>query len=164
VQAHSAGSTTGGKEKPMTLLTLPPGAGRTFGPGLTAKLEFGQSPDFSVFLGELEPRSDGPPPHVHRIYDEAFYVLAGSVQFMSDGTSLDCPAGSFVFVPRGTPHGFANPSVAAASVLVVTTAPAIQLVERGEELLDKDGRPIDPEAFLALFASHESEILNFPPR
>jgi quercetin dioxygenase-like cupin family protein len=146
----------------MTLLTLPPGAGRGFGPGLTAKLEYGRSPDFSVFQGDLEPRSAGPPPHVHRVYDEAFYVLAGSVRFTSDGTSQDCPAGSFVFVPRGSAHGFANPSASPASLLVVVTARAIELVERAEALMDDDGRPVDSEAFLALFAGHETEILGPP--
>lgn len=147
----------------MTLLTLPPGAGRRFGPGLTAKLELGRSPDFSVFQGDLEPRSDGPPPHVHHAYDEAFYVLAGSVRFLSDGTSQDCPTGSFVFVPRGSAHGFSNPSAVPASLLVVVTARAIDLVERAEALLDDDRQPVDGEALLALFADHESEILGPPP-
>lgn len=147
----------------MTLLTVPPGAGRGFGPGLTEKLEFGRSPDFSVFQGDLEPGSQGPPPHVHRVYDEAFYVLAGSVRFTSDGQSEDCPAGSFVFVPRGSAHGFANPSEMPASLLVVVTARALQLVERAEALMDH-GRPIDGEALLALFADHDTEVLGPPPR
>jgi quercetin dioxygenase-like cupin family protein len=145
------------------MLTLRPGDGRTFGPGLTAKLEYGQSPDFAVFRGELPPRSDGPPPHLHRIYDEAFYVLAGSVLFTSDDTSQECPAGSFVFVPRGSVHGFANPAATAASILVVTTARAIQLVERAYELMDDNGRLVDVAALSALFASHDSEILGSPP-
>jgi quercetin dioxygenase-like cupin family protein len=148
----------------MTLLALPPGAGRRFGPGLTAKLDYGRSPDFSVFQGDLEPRSDGPPPHVHRGYDEAFFVLAGSVRFTSDGTSEDCSAGSFVFVPRGSAHGFANPTELPASLLVVVTARAIELVERAEALVDEHHRPVDGEALLALFAEHESEILSLPPR
>ena len=146
----------------MTLLTLRPGVGRTFGPGLTAKLEFGQSPDFAVFEGELPPGSDGPPPHVHRIYDEAFYVLAGSVLFTSDGISEECPAGSFVFVARGSAHSFANPATATARVLVVTTPRAIQLVESGEELLAHDGPP-DLAALQALFASHDTELLGPAP-
>jgi uncharacterized cupin superfamily protein len=116
-----------------------------------------------MFQGDLAPLSDGPPPHVHRIYDEAFYVLAGSVRFSSDGTSQDCPAGSFVFVPRGSAHGFGNPSAEPASLLVVVTARAIQLVEHAEELLSRDRQPVDGEALLDLFADHESEILGSPP-
>ena len=147
----------------MTLLTLRPGDGRIFGPGLTAKLEYGQSPDFAVFEGELPPASDGPPPHVHRIYDEALYVLAGSVTFSSDGNSQQCPAGSFVFVPRGSAHSFANPEATSARVLVVTTARAIQLVERAETLISHDGAPVDVAAVQALFASHDSELLGPAP-
>jgi quercetin dioxygenase-like cupin family protein len=147
----------------MTLLTVPPGEGRSFGPGLTAKLEYGQSPDFAVFQGELPPRSDGPAPHVHEHYDEAFYVLSGSVLFTSDGTDQECAAGAFVFVPRGTAHGFANPAATSASVLVVTTAKAIQLVEQGYALMDGDGRPVDVVALQTLFASHDSQILGPTP-
>jgi oxalate decarboxylase/phosphoglucose isomerase-like protein (cupin superfamily) len=90
-------------------------------------------------------------------------VLAGSVRFMSDGVTQDCPAGSFVFVPRGSAHGFANPSAAPASLLVVVTARAIQLVERAEALVNVDSGSVDGEALLALFAAHESEILGPPP-
>jgi quercetin dioxygenase-like cupin family protein len=149
-------------EELMTLLALRPGDGRLFAPGLTAKLEYGRSPDFSVFESELPPESDGPPPHVHRIYDEAFYVLAGSVLFTSGGNGEECPAGSFVFVPRGTAHGFANPAATAARVLVVTTARAIQLVERAQELIAQGG-PVDVAAVQALFASHDSELLGAAP-
>jgi quercetin dioxygenase-like cupin family protein len=149
-------------EEFMTLLTLGPGHGRTFGPGLTAKLEYGKSPDFAVFEGEIPPRSDGPPAHVHRSYDEAFYVLAGSVVFTSDGISEECPAGSFVFVARGSAHHFANPATTAARVLVVTTPRAIRLVERAEALLDQDGPP-DLAALQALFASHDTELLGPAP-
>jgi quercetin dioxygenase-like cupin family protein len=147
----------------MTLLTLRPGDGRVFGTGLTAKLEYGQSPDFAVFEGELPPGSDGPPPHVHRMYDEAFYVLAGSVRFSSDGSSQQCPTGSFVFVPRGAAHSFGNPAATSARVLVVTTARAIQLVERAEALVGHDAAPVDVAAVQALFASHDSELVGPSP-
>jgi len=147
----------------VTLLTLPPGGGRRFGPGLTAKLELGQSPDFAVFEGALLPESMGPPPHVHRNYDEAFYVLDGSVQFLSDAAPQVCAAGSFVFVPRGTVHGFTNPAVAPATVLVVTTPRAIELVERTYDFFDDQGRPTDVEAIQALWARHDTEVAGPPP-
>ena len=147
----------------MTLLTIPPGAGRRFGPGLTAKLEFGQSPDFAVFEGALPPESMGPPPHVHRNYDEAFYVLDGSVQFISDLAPRVCGTGSFVFVPRGSVHGFANPAAAPATMLVVTSPRAIELVERTYDLFDDQGRPTDVDAIQALWASHDTEIVGPPP-
>jgi hypothetical protein len=94
----------------MSVHILPPRGGRSFGPGIRAKIEYGQSGDFAAFESELPPTWDGPPPHVHRSYDEAFYVVDWAVAFLCDGTVRDCPGGSFVFVPRGVVHGFSNPA------------------------------------------------------
>lgn len=142
----------------MSVQTLPPGAGRRFGSGITIKVDTGQSPDFVVMESELPPRWAGPPPHVHRAYDEAFYVLDGPVTFAVDGASRDWPAASFVFVPRGAPHGFANPGSRTAKVLIVATPGALQLVEGIYELMDEHGS-FDIEQMLALYARHDSEIL-----
>lgn len=43
-------------------------------------------------------------PHVHREMEEAFYVLEGTFTFTLDGTEVAARPGSFVLVPRGTPH------------------------------------------------------------
>ena len=48
---------------------------------------------------------NGPPPHYHA-WEEAFYVLKGSVNFTCEGKPYNCPAGTFVYVPAGTVHGF----------------------------------------------------------
>jgi quercetin dioxygenase-like cupin family protein len=47
----------------------------------------------------------GPPPHSHD-WDECFYVLRGGVEFLCEGRSHLCLAGTLVHVPRGTVHGF----------------------------------------------------------
>src|SRR3954471_17916635 len=49
---------------------------------------------------------DGPPLHTHAHEDEAWYVIAGTLRFRLGETLSEAPAGSFVFVPRGTPHCF----------------------------------------------------------
>ncbi|HEX2288732.1 MAG TPA: cupin domain-containing protein [Pseudonocardiaceae bacterium] len=145
----------------MSAHVLPSGGGRTFGPGINVKIEYGQSDGFAVFESELPPASDGPPPHLHRVYDEAFYVIAGNVAFSVDSDTRDCPTGSFVFVPRGVAHGFANPAGEPARILVITSPGAIQLVEAIYDLLSRGGPP-DFEAMAALYASHRSEILGAP--
>jgi mannose-6-phosphate isomerase-like protein (cupin superfamily) len=48
----------------------------------------------------------GPPLHVHRGAEESFYVLEGRYVMHIDGRDFDCHAGSFVYIPRGTPHTF----------------------------------------------------------
>lgn len=53
-----------------------------------------------------EPPGFGPPLHVHRDCAEAFYVLEGEYVMYLDEREVVCPAGSFIFVPRGARHGF----------------------------------------------------------
>ncbi len=51
---------------------------------------------------------EGPPLHVHRDRDETIYVLDGRFRVKLAGNLVDAPAGSFVFIPRGTPHTWQN--------------------------------------------------------
>lgn len=125
----------------MPAFVIPSGGGRAFIPEGKVKLELGQSPDFAILESELPAEWEGPPPHVHRIYDEAFYVLDGAVVYVLDGEPRTCSAGSFVFVPRGVAHGFSNPEEAPARILVITTPAAIQLVEGATSLMGLPGPP-----------------------
>lgn len=142
----------------MSVQTLPPDSGRRFGPGITVKVDSGQSRDFIAFESELPPGWAGVPPHVHEAYDEAFYVLDGSVTFAVDGTAREWLAGSFVFVPRGAAHGFANPGASTAKVLIVATPGALQLVEEIYQLMDEH-ESFDIDQMMALYARHHSQIL-----
>jgi mannose-6-phosphate isomerase-like protein (cupin superfamily) len=47
-----------------------------------------------------------PPAHVHRMRDEGFYILDGSFSFTLAERDVEVGVGSFIFVPRGTRHGF----------------------------------------------------------
>jgi quercetin dioxygenase-like cupin family protein len=58
--------------------------------------------------------------HVHVGEDEMFYVLAGELSGWCDQLSWVARAGSFVFVPRDCPHGFAVTSAEPARALVIT--------------------------------------------
>lgn len=51
------------------------------------------------------------PAHVHPHMDESFYVLSGTLELNLARDKRTLPAGSFVFIPRGTPHaqGSAGP-------------------------------------------------------
>lgn len=57
----------------------------------------------------LAPHAEGPPQHRHAEHDEGFYVVAGTARFTVGDTSHEAPAGTWVTVPAGTPHAFANP-------------------------------------------------------
>jgi hypothetical protein len=57
-------------------------------------------------LEATEPPGFGPPIHIHDDAAEAFYVLEGAYFMHLDGEERHCPAGSFIFIPAGVPHGF----------------------------------------------------------
>jgi quercetin dioxygenase-like cupin family protein len=46
------------------------------------------------------------PYHVHHTEDEALYVLEGELTFVCNGNKAVREAGSYIFLPRGVPHGF----------------------------------------------------------
>src|SRR5688572_5678908 len=48
----------------------------------------------------------GPPLHVHRDAAESFFVIEGAYRMHVDGRDFDCPAGSFIHVPKGVVHTF----------------------------------------------------------
>jgi mannose-6-phosphate isomerase-like protein (cupin superfamily) len=61
----------------------------------------------------------GPPPHVHHEHDEGFFILDGSFSFVLGTKEFEAPQGSFVFVPRGTRHGFVPTAGARALLFIV---------------------------------------------
>ncbi|MCM0613000.1 cupin domain-containing protein [Marinobacter sediminum] len=61
-----------------------------------------QGQEFTFQSGES---GMGPPPHSHD-WDEAFFVLKGSVDFTCEGKLETCPPGTLVFVPGGAVHSF----------------------------------------------------------
>jgi quercetin dioxygenase-like cupin family protein len=59
----------------------------------------------------------GPPLHVHREQDEILYTLDGRFRIRLDDDVHDAPAGTFAFIPRGTPHTWQNVGDAPARFL-----------------------------------------------
>jgi mannose-6-phosphate isomerase-like protein (cupin superfamily) len=88
------------------VIFLRPGEGRVIpGPeGLTLKASGEQTGGSIGFLEGRTPPGFGPPRHIHHHSDELFYVLEGEFQFLLGEWLVHAPAGSFVFIPRGTVH------------------------------------------------------------
>jgi quercetin dioxygenase-like cupin family protein len=59
----------------------------------------------------------GPPPH-HHPWDEAYYVVLGTVRFTLDGREQLFKAGDFIYAPGGTVHGFQGASPEPARILI----------------------------------------------
>ncbi len=73
---------------------------------MTVKADAGRTAGVVSVLEADEPPGFGPPVHVHHDTAEVFYVLEGEYVMYLDDREVVCPAGSFVFIPVGAPHGF----------------------------------------------------------
>ena len=72
--------------------------------------------------------------HVHADEDEMFYLLEGEIEVFCGERRWTVGPGSFVFVPRGQPHGFTVTGAGPARALVITgpSRLAAQIAARGE--------------------------------
>jgi len=113
----------------------------------------------TVFENTVAP-NEGPPMHVHAAEDEAWYVLEGTLRFSLDGDVRVAPAGSFVFVPRGTPHCFENPGDQPARMLVIFTPSGMEkFFDRFAALPDDE---VDPGAFRSIGRDVGMEVVGPP--
>ena len=62
--------------------------------------------DGQEFTFQSGAEGTGPPPHSHD-WDEAFFVVKGSINVVCGETRETCSTGTLVFVPAGTVHSFA---------------------------------------------------------
>lgn len=105
----------------MEAVVLLPGEGEHIEVG-TISIELKATADmtggaFSISETTLPAGMAGPPPHVHERLTDTFYVLEGSLRVQVGSRELTAPAGSFVLVPPGVAHTFANDGVKPARFL-----------------------------------------------
>ena len=145
-------------------LSVGPGEGKTVqGPAggpLTFKVRGEQTNGtLTVFENIIAP-ADGPPLHAHANEDESWYVLEGELRFRLDQELHDAPAGSFIFVPRGTPHCFQNSGEQDARILVMFTPAGMErFFDRFAAL---GAGPPDPGAFKSIGGEVGMEVLGPP--
>ncbi|SMC56596.1 cupin domain-containing protein [Moheibacter sediminis] len=69
--------------------------------------------DGQLLMGTTLPGSikfkGGPPLHIHKLQDEIFFVVSGEFLIQLDKQIFTAKTGDATFIPRGTPHTFANP-------------------------------------------------------
>lgn len=75
------------------------------------------TPRFNVSVIDMAPGRDGPGAHVHKDEDDSFYILEGEITFGVGGEEVVASAGTFVLVPPGVEHTFANRSSEPARIL-----------------------------------------------
>jgi mannose-6-phosphate isomerase-like protein (cupin superfamily) len=62
-----------------------------------------------------------PLPHLHRKYDETIFGVDGSTTWTLDDKPHEVRPGTTLFIPRGTPHSYANPTHIPGRVLCLQT-------------------------------------------
>lgn len=81
---------------------------------------------YAVVEWEHEASTPGPPLHIHDREEEAFYVLNGTVRVVVGDEPTEAGAGSFVLIPRGTPHTFSVTGDVAARLLIILSPPGYE--------------------------------------
>ena len=143
---------------------LRPGEGRQIDLGgfrMTVKATGEQTADGFTLLEAEEPPRFGPPMHIHHDCAEAFYVLDGEyVIFLGDREEA-CPAGSFIYIPARTPHGFRVGEVASRKLNFYIPAAMVgyfddlsAAIARGEA---------DPEVLGDIAATYAVEVIGPVP-
>ena len=152
---------TAGDEK--ELVVLPDGGSRFSGPQgreaditeiLARREQTGGA--LGLFRQIIAPKS-GPPTHIHRANDEFFYIVSGEFKFKLGDRVVSIPAGSIVFVPRGTAHTFEN----------IGTEPGVLLVgvtPGGLEQMFAERQSVDSETERRLMKMHSMELVGPPLR
>ena len=75
------------------------------------------SPRFNLSIITMAPGREGPDLHDHDDEDDAFYVLEGEIVFILGDEELTAAPGTFVLVPPGVMHTFANRTKEPARIL-----------------------------------------------
>ena len=83
--------------------------------------------------------------HRHNHTDEAFYVLDGVLTVNISGKSSEYPAGSYVLVPRGTPHAQGNRGKVPARILLTMTPGGLERSFKDRVELFKTVKPTDAD-------------------
>ena len=78
---------------------------------------------YSMVEWASEPGAPGSSVHIHRMTDEAFYVLEGTFGFQVGEHTVEGSAGTFVSAPKGTKHAFWNQGATLARMLVTMSPP-----------------------------------------
>ena len=113
----------------------------------------------SVFE-ELVPVGAGTPLHIHRTSDEVIHVLAGELTIKLGIHVTIIGAGTWVFIPRTTSHGWKNRGQAPVrAAFVFTPSDGAKFFEE-LRLLTQPIPSIDPEALEALCKSHGYELVS----
>jgi len=140
-----------------------PGEGRSIDLGefgMTVKASADETAGAVSVLEAEEPPGFGPPIHVHHDSAEAFYVLEGEYVMYLEDREVVCPAGSFIFIPRGARHGFKVGNVQSRNLNFYFPAAMIGYFDDLAASLQRDD--VDDDELAAIARTHAMEVVGPP--
>lgn len=114
-----------------------------------------------TLLEAEEPAGFGPPMHIHHDAAEAFYVIAGEYIIFVRDEEFACPAGSFIFIPAGIPHGFRVGSELSRKLNFYTPAAMVGYFDELSAALS--GTDMDPDALSEIAERYAMEVIGPVP-
>ncbi|UKT63071.1 cupin domain-containing protein [Pedobacter mucosus] len=91
----------------------------------------------------LVPSFCGPGPHAHPEIQEAFYILDGEIEFVTEEGKINAKKGTFINIPKGgLIHQFKNLKKNLAHMLCIVTPAGM------EEMFEEIGTPVEANEFL----------------
>lgn len=145
----------------VIVITAGQGQSVAIGPTRTTFLTRSQQTEgrYSLVEHTFPPQFTGPPPHVHRHYDHAWYVLEGEVQLTCGDRLVSASAGTFVLVPRGIAHTFSNPGTVPARMLEIDAPGGFEPYFEELAAAIPEGAPVNPSVVVDIQRKYDT----FPP-
>src|SRR5437588_12783968 len=146
------------------IVVLRPGEGRRIDLGafqMSVKATGSETGGIFSLLEADEPPGFGPPLHIHHDAAEAFYVLEGEYILHVGEREFPCPAGSFIFIPAGTPHGFRVGTVASRKLNFYTPAAMVGYFDELAAATTKGD--VDDKALSKIARTYSMEVLGPVP-
>ncbi len=151
-------------DRPAVPIVLRPGEGRAIDLGgfaMSLKASGEETGGAFSLLEADEPPNFGPPMHIHRDAAEAFYVTRGEYTIFVGDEEYVCPAGSFVYIPAGVPHGFRVGSLPSGKLNIY--APAAMVGYFDELSAATAAGTADPESLAEIAERYGMEVIGPVP-
>jgi len=98
---------------------------------------------YSLIEYSHAPGAPGPPAHLHREHEEAFYVLEGELTLEAGDSSMTVRAGQAAVVPRGVIHRPSNASDQPVRFVFVSSPPMDEFFAELGLLTESSGGQLD---------------------
>ncbi len=159
------------EETPPPCVIVPPGGGHNFwvyGDQDNIKLTSRETGGSLMVMETTVHPHEGPPLHIHRNEDEAFYVVDGEMKVVDNGQESIVGTGALVFMPRNSVHRFENVRETPSVILVMFIPGGFEgyLMEMGTPLVEGQPRPegpVDYDKVARVAPKYGLEMAHLPP-